>query len=241
MRKASLFIGLIQVFAIALMGQEHQMHLASLRQAPFKQVTKQGIMGDSAFVEYVLTYLLEAPEDEMFISNRELLPALCVSYCSSSEIVIHDTLDKKRKLDISIRLSPFDSAAHSYLYYEGQERLIKAIDGMQVYGAVDYLPRVQIDSISITWGKRELKIPREAYEDLYDPTTCFSNPIFHQPLSAFLSRDGEYLYVYIYGGRSTGIYFAKLIFDRKRYIKKIVAEYEDLLPYGALRPDFLGF
>ena len=118
--------------------------------------------------------------------------------------------------------------------------MLKAIDWHKIFGAVDKLPTTQIDSISMTIGKRQIEIPIDAYRDLFEPNLC-EGGYFKQPLEVYSSLDGEYYYMYIFGGESSGTYVAKLIFDKKRFIKKIVAEYEDLIQFGSFRPDFLGF
>ena len=55
------------------------------------------------------------------------------------------------------------------------------------------------------------------------------------------SLNGDYFYIYIYGGTGSDTYFAKLIFDKNNYIKKIVTEYADLSQFGALRLGFIGY
>lgn len=241
MVKSGFFFSVLLLSVSFLWGQkEPQVHLQSIRSASYQEEGPQGLVSDSAFLEYAIQFLLAEPQDIMFVSNRDLLKSLCVSFCSKQQVEIHDTLDGGRVAKVEVFTRSFDSLAHDFMYYEGDDSLIKAIDGMRVYGAVDQKPTTLVDSMSIQIGKRKLKIPKEAYEDLYDPNLCNAG-FFHRPVGAFPSLSEDYLYVYIYGGKSSGIYFAKLIFDKKRYIKKIVAEYEDLIQYGAIREDFIGY
>ena len=211
--------------------EEYETHLASIRASSSQ---------DSAFVEYVIKQLLDGPQDLVFVSNRNLLDGLCVSHCSRQLVEIHDTLAKGKLVDIKLETSAFDTAAHQFSYFPGSDSLIETIDGLAAYGAVDALPTHQITALRVKWGKRNLDIPADAFENLYNPNLCNSE-IFHQAVMAYPSIDGKYLYVYIYGGQGAGTYFAKLIFDKKRYIKKIVSEYSDLIRYNAFRWEFIGY
>ncbi|MEO0468873.1 MAG: hypothetical protein AAF206_04570 [Bacteroidota bacterium] len=217
--------------ASVLAQEEYETHLASIRASSSQ---------DSAFVEYVIRQLLDGPQDLVFVSNRNLLDGLCVSHCSQQLVEIHDTLAKGKLVDIKLQTEEFDSAAHQYSYFSGPDSLIETIDGLAAYGSVDAIPRRQISGLSIKWGKRQLEIPQDAFENLYNPNLCQSE-IFHQAVMAYPSIDGKYLYVYIYGGQGAGTYFAKLIFDKKRYLKKIVSEYSDLIRYNAFRWEFIGY
>lgn len=240
MRLFVLFLLLFAFMIPPVQAQEHEIHLSTIRASRYKKIGPDGIKGDSAFIEYVLDYLLEAPQDVMFISNRQLLNSLCLSNCTEKSVAIHDTLGKKKEVDIKVYTSKVEPESQVLTYYEGPDSLIKAINGRRVYGAVDRMPQTRIDSISMRIGRREINIPHEAYADLFDPNLC-DGGYFKRPLAVYTSMDGEYLYMYIYGGKSSGTYLAKLIFDKRQYIKKIVAEYEDLLQFDGIRPDFIGF
>jgi hypothetical protein len=216
-----------------------ELHINSILLSPYKKVTPKGVQGDSAFLEYVINNVLESPEDKMFITNRELLTSLCTKNCREEAVRIFDSLERKKTIEVNLDLANFVADSHK-IEYEGEDSLISAIDGFLPFGAVTALPQTQIGSLEIRWGKRSLNIPQEAYQDLFNPDFCEGN-YFKRPIMAYLSNDKEYLYLYIFGGESSGMYFAKLIFDQRGYIKRIVVEYPELLRFGALRPDFLGF
>lgn len=191
-------------------------------------------------MEYVIRNHLERPQDVVFISNRDLLKSLCVAHCGDEEVTIHDTLHDKRIVHIYLRTAAFDSAAHGYGYYPGEDSLIETIDGLPAYGGTYELPRTYIDSLSVQINGKTVKVPEDAYRDLYNPNLCESE-LFRQPIAAYPSGSGTYFYLYLYGGQSSDTYFTKLIFNKKKFLKKIVIEYPDLIDYQALRPDFIGF
>jgi hypothetical protein len=212
--------------------EEPAVHLNSIRNAPNP--------ADKIFLDHVLNHVLDGPQDQMFISNRDLLLSLCVSHCSDSKVLIHDTLEKRRILDIALTTKAFDPSEHSISYFEGADSLIETIDGQPAYGGIYAMPTTEIATLTVTIKGKSLDVPPEAFANLYNPNLCESE-YFRQAIAAYPSLDGKYLYLYLYGGKSSDTYFAKLVFDRKRFLKKIVAEYPDLSDQGAIREDFIGF
>lgn len=195
---------------------------------------------DSAFLAYTLQNTLDHPGDRQFIANRELLRSLCVSICSHDSVIIHDTLADGRSLQVALYVSAFDSAGHQYDYFPGPDRLLRSIDRLPAYGAIERLPQRQLDSLLIQLDGRPLVLPPAAYRSFYEVNLCGLD-LFHQPVAAYSSLDGRYLYLYLYGGKGASTYFAKLIFDHERYLTRIVTEYAALRQYQAFRVDFLGY
>lgn len=195
---------------------------------------------DSALLEHVLHEELVNPADWRFLTDRDLLRALCVSVCTSDSVVIHDTLADGRRLDLRLYLRPFDSRGHALQYFPGPDSLIEAIDSLPAYGAGETLPTKRLDSLAITLDGQALVVPPEAYRCLYAVNLCDLG-YFAQPVAAYPSLDGRYLYLYLYGGEGAGTYFAKLVFDQTHYLTRIVTEYGPLRRFGAIRPDFVGY
>lgn len=195
---------------------------------------------DSAFLRYTLQQTLEHPADQQFIANRELLRSLCVSLCSHDSVIIHESLPDGRKLHLALYTSPFDPTVHTYDYFPGPDSMLRSIDSLPAYGAVETWPRRQLDSLTVSFDGVPLRIPTEAYRCFYDLNLCDLD-LFHQPVAAYLSLDGQYLYLYLYGGQGASTFFAKLIFDQERYLTRIVTEYAALRQHDAFRVDFLGY
>ncbi|MEZ4847099.1 MAG: hypothetical protein R3B93_00395 [Bacteroidia bacterium] len=160
--------------------------------------------------------MLDGPEDIIFISNRDLLTPLCIKHCASSQVSIYDTLEDGRIIDFHIEAENFDPESHEFSYFEGEDSLIETIDGFPVMEVLFQLPKVGIKRIRNKIGKKKIKVPPEAYADLYNPNFC-NNELFSQSVMAYPSLSGEYFYLYIYGGIRIGYHFAKLIFDKKSY------------------------
>jgi hypothetical protein len=88
--------------------------------------------------------------------------------------------------------------------------------------------------------EKKLKIPKTAYQNLFEPNTC-SDSHFDRKIETYSSLDGQFIYVYIYGGNAAGSYFAKLIFNKEKYLTKIVADYYSLSIHSSFRESFIGY
>jgi hypothetical protein len=217
-------------------AQEPAIHLHAIRSSKHKPMTPQGAGGDSAFLEYVLRELVADSPDSMFISDRSLLSPLCVDHCSSNRLLIRDSIQQIEIRAYASELSPSDSLA----FQRDAGGRILSLGGLPAYGALKDQPRRRIDSLSIHIRGRQLLIPQEAYAGLFEPNFC-DYAFFTRGIEAYPSLDQRYLYLYIYGGEGPGMYFAKLIFDRERYLRQIVAEYPALLRYRVIGDRFIGY
>lgn len=232
MRRGIWCMLLLLVAVPAQAQREADIHLASIRAASVKE--------DSAFLEYVIRRILDGPQDIAFITNRDLLTPLDIAHCSADSLTMVDSLENGERLSLFLQTRSFQAQDHLLHYLPGPDSLLEEIDDLPAFGALTELPAREIDSMAIRWGDRELVIPPEAYQNLYNPLMCRPD-WFRQNIMAFPSLDETHLYVYIFGGESSNMYFAKLIFDRYRYLKKIVTEYADLADFGVIHEGFLGY
>lgn len=228
-----LYLSLIIFLPLVSFGQtaDYQQHIQTILRAH---------PSDSAFLEFVIENVLETPADKMFLSNRQLLDGVCVTYCGRTSLKMKDTLKDGRLVKVGLKTVDFDTLGHSYTYRAGTDSLIESIDSMAAYGAIESYPRQEIDTLWISIDGKDILIPKTAYANLYDPNLCY-NEMFHRATMMYLSPEGDYLYLYLYGGEGANTYLAKLIFDGDRFIKKIVTEYADLVSYDAYRWEFIGY
>lgn len=210
---------------------EAQQHLASLRMAH---------PGDSALVEFVIGNRLEGQQDSMFITNRELLNGLCIKHCGSKEVDIVDTLKDGSILKLGLQIKTFEPDSHQYTYLPGTDSVIESIDGQISFGAVEAVPDQEIDSLWMSINGTPIAIPREAYQNLYNPNLCY-NELFVRAVMLYPSEQQEYFYLYLYGGEGSATYMAKLIFDRQQFLTQIITDYSDLIGFDVFRWEFLGY
>ena len=222
---------------------EYQKHLQSIDSTyyPGHFTDKQGkeMNANRAFVDYTIKNLLENPADKCFISNRKLLKKLNKKSCDSTSLYIHDTLMNGENCKINITLGNFEEVKHHILSNE-DSTAIENIDGQFPYGGQYGIPRREIRNIYIEVGGSALKIPIEAYSNFYNPYLC-ENRMLSWSINAFESINGDYIYLYIMGGNAAGTYFAKLIFDKTKYLSRIVSDYYPLSIHGSFREGFIGF
>jgi len=220
--------------------EEYKIHLRSIDSTFYpgerkSDSSKPNINESRAFVFYTIKNLLEKPSDIQFISNRKLLPKLKNNYCNSRITSISGILKTGEKCSIKIKKQVFNPKQHRIIYDSINEYHI--IDGDTGWGG---LPEYEIKTLSVKINNKELFIPKFAYETLYDLNICH-NDGFHKKIEAFTSIDGQFIYIYIYGGFASGNYFAKLIFDKEKYLTKIVADYYALSIHSAFRYGFVGY
>tara|TARA_B100000683_G_C12442622_1_gene536783 strand:+ start:60 stop:797 length:738 start_codon:yes stop_codon:yes gene_type:complete len=194
---------------------------------------------NKAFVDYTIEHLLEKSADSCFISNRNLLKQLNLVSCDSSKVVIEDRLKNGKTCKINVSTREFQVSEHSIKANEDSTSIDK-IDGQYPFGGQYGVPKVEIGLIEIEIDGEKLKIPRKAYGNFFYPIMC-DNYRFARQIEAYESLDGEFIYLYIYGGNAAGTYFSKLIFDHKEYKTKIASDYYPLSIHSSFRQTFIGF
>ena len=54
-------------------------------------------------------------------------------------------------------------------------------------------------------------------------------------------EDGDYIFLYVRGGRAANVYYGKLVFNASGFITAILVDYVPLSMYGAFYDEFVGF
>tara|TARA_R110000868_G_scaffold43642_1_gene146595 strand:- start:29 stop:793 length:765 start_codon:yes stop_codon:yes gene_type:complete len=246
--KKKLYISLVLLISwtSVTLGQnchEFKKHLESIDStyAPGHIIDRMDTVfnANRAFVDYTIKELLNKPSDKCFISNRNLLRKLDESFCDSSKTIIIDTLKNGNTCKVSLYVGKFKVSQHQLKTNEDSST-IKIIDGQFPFGGQYGVPKIEISKIEIEINGVKLKIPEKSYKNLYYPNLCISYG-FQRKVEVFESLDGEYIYIYIYGGQAAGTYFSKLIFDQKKYLTKIVSDYYPLSIHSSFRASFIGF
>lgn len=192
-----------------------------------------------AFVDYTIENLLDSPSDKCFISNRSILRKLKVTSCDSSKVEITDTLLNGESCVITLVTGNFKSSKHEIIANEDSSQINK-IDGQYPYGGQYELPEIEIDQIQIVIEGLILNTPKEAYRNFYSPLMC-DNYGLNRQIEAYESLNGKYIYIYLFGGKAAGMYFAKLIFDKTKYLTRIASDYFPLSIHSSFRDSFIGF
>jgi hypothetical protein len=191
------------------------------------------------FVDYTIDNLLEDPGHIQFISNRNLLRELEVISCDENHVLIKDTLKNGELCEIKLDFGIFQPKDHVVKRNE-EKNWNKLIDGAFPYGGEYVLPQIEITAFSISIDGESLIINKRAYQNLFDLNIC-DHFVWMNKVEAFQSIDGEFIYIYISGGRAASSYFSKLIFNKESFITKIVAPYYALSSHASFRSSFIGF
>ena len=230
-----LFCLTVSLFSLG-QNRETKKHLRSIRQSESTNSQNGVCNQDTTFIDYALHNIIR-PEDIRFVSNRNLLNEIPIVTCVSGEV---NLLEKSKKTDINITvmISKFDPSDNKVVMNEHEE--ILSINGVKPVGSSYGYPETKIESIAIAINGDTISIPESVYTNLYNPNVCeFSG--FTRNISAYQSKKGDYIYLYIYGGSGADTYFAKLIFDHKTHITTWIADYYPLSCFGCFHQGFIGF
>lgn len=230
-----MFLLILSVFSIGVVfsQNEYKLHLSSI---------DSSYNTARAFVDYTITNSLLKSSDYQFISNRNLLPKLKPIYRDSTKLMIRDSLVTGEVCLVNIELLKFDSTKHHIIKYSKDELYdnVDFIDSLYPYGGEYALPDFEISSLEIIIDGKQIIIPEKAYSNFYDPNILGSHG-FMKEIEAFSSMDGQFIYIYIYGGQAASTYFTKLIFNKEKYLTQIVSNYYDLSINSSFRPNFIGY
>lgn len=192
-------------------------------------------------VDYAIAFLKENGISKKYITNRNILKKIeMVGYKDSSYLDFQGVLSSKLKIAVSLRFQKFVKAEHKI---SNSGRIQQKIDGKIPHGAYyrGVLPVLEIDDLQIEINGEKIVIPRNVYANYYD-VALPGDQLVSKPIEVYTSEDGEYIFIYFFGGKAAGRYFTKLIFTKEKYITHITAGYFQLYRWKAMQnPHFLGF
>ncbi len=217
-------------------------HIVSIKnQVLISHVLGEGKNVNKRSVEYALNYLKKKGVKEKYITNRKLLQKIDLQeYKDSSFIQFYKKVSPKLEIEVNIKFKKFKISNHKI---SSRGKITQYIDGEIPHGAYykGVIPKLEIDCIELVINNKNVKIPSSSYANYYD--ISLDNMVNgYKSIEAYSSNDGEYLFIYFYGGNAAGVYFSKLIFNKESYITEIIAGYTQLLKWGAFNnPNFIGF
>ncbi len=130
----------------------------------------------------------------------------------------HD--DKK----VHVSKMPFYSSGHRFGFYGPQNHLYK-IDGRYFCGFDGRMPTRRLVYIRVYIGEQQIDLPVRAFRDIYEPNFCSRQGLFGRwecNTKAFLSEDGERLYIYMKNSRIPSLYEVTWIIENGKYLGRVV-------------------
>jgi hypothetical protein len=77
---------------------------------------------------------------------------------------------KKDSIEVVLVKQKFVKAKHKFSFYKEAKDQIVRIDNKQYWGKDGGVPTTEYQSIEITFGKKKVLLPKEAIENLYEPS-----------------------------------------------------------------------
>ncbi|HET7118129.1 MAG TPA: hypothetical protein VFI29_16650 [Hanamia sp.] len=120
-----------------------------------------------------------------------------------------------------VKIAPFDPAKHK-LYYD-DKYLIK-IDRRPYYGDYGNVPKTYISEVSVIVNNNDtVFIPAIAYSDLYNlHFTYTGNGAERTTDAVYLSKDRNYIYLYLFCKNNSGSYEVTWIIQDGRYLRRVL-------------------
>lgn len=208
---------------------------------------------DTFFIDYMLRKYLNENDVTKFIANRYSLKKFTDIYLKQNAVrlslITKDTIEInffKEYINLNdIGFIKYDSTYTGKISQPNYEfKYIKSVDGKTAYGLTfdtNIVSRIKFISIKVN-GKESL-IDKATLQDLYFPNFCEVDYAI-KPIEAFLSPDGNYIYLYIFGGQENHEFFTKIIYGIRegKTVGRMIADSKELGAYQCLSyKNFIGF
>ena len=181
-----------------------------------------------------LLHTLEKQSDTIFIEDRNTLLKFQFAECNDNYIHFVDEFSSGERIEIELTRKPFISKEHKlelqepvYKELHGKKvvdymRVKNLIDSQYSYGIDGNVPNYEIGKFNVKVNGKQIEIPSTAYSNLYEPHLCEKNV----PIELYESSNGEFIYLYMFGSDAAGGYCVKWIFDKNKYISRIITTIE---------------
>ena len=188
------------------------------------------------WTEYLIENVLFHQRDSIHITNRRTLNRINRVGCFENFIQFYDTIYGDERLYIEIAIRSLDSM--NVIEDEFGKLIVDVKNIDSTYGAHYIMePPTIIESIHMSYGDRKITISDDLYNDLYNPFICSH---YYREVIELYSY-GDFIYIYIPGGKAANYYLAKIIVNLTNGTSRIVATYGDFSIFGGFYSGFIGF
>jgi len=113
------------------------------------------------------------------------------------------------------------------LSFDSSETFLEKIDGKDIYGTDGNIPRKEISSFYLIVNDEKIEIPKEQYNDLFEPTIeCLNdNDDLYCYTIGYLNEKGEIILT-MQNSDGAGSYMVIFLFDKKNKIKERIIGYQ---------------
>ncbi len=173
-----------------------------------------------AFLDHIIKYYLDTIADIKYITNRKLLHEIPMVKNDTMSVIFKGKLHEKL-YEVKLIKNKFQKNQHNLDGQIANEDTFRYayIDDQIAYGAYGPVENTvfEFNSIIVKIGNQQIDIPKSQYSNLLTPWFGILEPFFktkqlYNGVDVWTSLDGEFLYIYIYGGTGgISTYIAKLV------------------------------
>ena len=144
-----------------------------------------------------------------------------VTYLSEFEKIplIKETKTKvvfqKADITISIESKNFQSNTAKLSYFKDNKSIVEKINGKQFWGTDGEIPKTAFKSITITIGSQTIELPKNAFEDLYEPSLFNTKTNY--------DKNSSILYISSSNSDGAGSYELVWVIEKGQYKERKVA------------------
>lgn len=181
------------------------------------------------FKDELMAHLI-SPKDTVYIHDRHHLEKLNGLNSTDSTAILNYTSKTGNKVSISLGIGKFEPTKHKlhlsdtvYKFIHNEKRVdyLKGknlIDGRRAYGIDGDIPKNEIKYIKIKFNGNWLTIPKSSFANFYEVHT--------KMIEAYLSKDKAFIYLYISASDGIGSYSVKFVFDKSKYVTRLISTNE---------------
>ena len=181
------------------------------------------------FKDELMAHLI-SPKDTIYIQDRHHLEKITGLKSTDTNAIINYSTKSGDKVSVSISIGSFEPAKHKlylsdtvYKFIHNEKRIdylkIKnLIDGKRAYGIDGDFPKTEIKSFKLKYNDKWLTIPKSSFANFYE--------LHLESIEAYLSKDKTLIYIYINGSDGAGSYSLKFVFDKSKYITRLISTNE---------------
>ena len=118
-------------------------------------------------------------------------------------------------IKIDIAQTDFIKSDHKFTYSKQNPGMVDAVDGKQMWGTDGNFPKKEYQSVTVKIGNETVRIPKQALENLYEPTLDYT--------SAYYDPAYDTLYIRAFNSDGAGAYGLVWVIENKKYKTRALA------------------
>lgn len=100
------------------------------------------------------------------------------------------------------------------------------IDDKRAYGIDGDIPKTEIKFLKVKFNGKWLTVPHNSFANFYE--------VHPKTIEAYLSKDKKFIFLYVNGSDGIGSYAIKFVFDKTKYITRLISTNECTIGFDFL-------